>query len=169
VIEVTVQYTGGAYHKAANPLKEIDISGFSGNMKEAAEFIGAILALSDKLTIDRVGEQEFENPLVTIDLQKLKLLSYKSKTFIDTIITPIKRVVHWIINKLITQKTKKKGELDPTALGSLMFEAYISIKGIKPIKTEKKEPQAEDKGEESDNTEEKEKKSIRQRNRNRKV
>lgn len=134
VIEVTVQYTGGAYHKAANPLKEIDISGFSGNTKEAAEFIGAILALSDKLTIDRVGEQEFENPLVTIDLQKLKLLSYKNKTFIDTIITPIKGIVDWIINNLITQKTKKKGELDPSALGSLMFESYISIKSIKPIK-----------------------------------
>jgi len=153
-IEVTVQYTGGAYHKAANPLKKIDISGFSGNTEETAEFIGAVLALSDKLIIDRVGEQEFESPLVIIDLHKIKLLSYKSKTFIDKFIAPIKALVHWII-KLITRKTKKKGELDPTILGSLMFEAYISIKGIKPIGTKEKEAQDKENEEEIDNTEEK--------------
>jgi hypothetical protein len=145
-IEVTVQYTGGAYYKAANPLKKIDIPGFSGDSKEAAEFIGAVLALSDKLIVDRVGEQEFESPLVTIDLQNLKLLSCKSKSFIDFLAAPIKVLIRWVI-KLIKRKAQEKGKLDPADLSNLMFEAYVNIKGIKPIGTKEKEVQAEEKKE----------------------
>ena len=154
-IEVTLEYTGGAYHKSANPLQKIDISGFSGDAKEASNFIGAVLAISDKLAIDRIGEQEFESPLMIIDLQKLKLLSYKSTPFIDKLTGSVKKLATWV-KKLITGKAKEKGELDPADLGNLMFEAYMSINGIKSVEMKEKQIQTEEKEEAVDKTEEKE-------------
>jgi hypothetical protein len=133
-IEVIVEYTGGAYYKTANPLKRIEISGFNGNIKEAANFIGALLALSDKIAVVSVGEQEFEKPLVVIDLQNLKLLSYKSKPFVDKLITPIKKL-GGLIKKLIAQERDKEEELDPSNIGKLMFEAYVNVNKVKHQKS----------------------------------
>jgi hypothetical protein len=154
-IEVIVEYTGGAYHKAANPLKKIEIYGFNGNTKEAANFIGALLALSDKIVVDRIGEQEFENPLVVIDLQKLKVLSYKSKPFVDKLIAPINKLVN-LIKKMITKEGSNKEGLDPSDIGNLMFEAYVKANKIEHLKSE-----SESAAEEEENiiTEEKEENS----------
>ena len=141
-IDVSVQYAGGAYHKSANPLSNIDISGFNGQPKEMANFIGAVLAISDKLAIDKIGKQEFKTPLIVIDLQKLKILSYQSKPFIDKLLEPIKKIADWLTNK-------KKEKLDPDTIGIKMFEAYISLNVIKSMETKEegegkeKETQAE--------------------------
>jgi hypothetical protein len=130
-IEVTVKYKGYAEAKSANPLQEVNISGFSGKSnEEIANFIGAVLAIADKLVVDRIGEQEFESPLVMINLQKLKWLSYKNGPFIDK----VKEIISWLRNK-------KKVELSPDNIGNKMFEAYISVNAIKSIETEKGEKQ----------------------------
>jgi hypothetical protein len=151
-VEVTVQYKGNAKHKSANPLQKVDISGFSGNLEEASNFIGAVLAISDKLIIDRIGDQELEIPLMTIDLQKLKLLSYESKPLIDTLAAPMKELTNWV-KKLIKGKTDKEDKLDPADLANLMFEAYININDIKLITEEGNKTQNEEKGEEVNKTE----------------
>jgi len=151
-VEVTVQYKGGAQLKSANPLQKVDISGFSGNLEEASNFIGAVLAVSDKLIIDRIGDQEPEIPLITIDLQKLKLLSYESKLLIDTLAAPIQKLTKWV-KKLIKGKAGKEDKLDPADLGNLMFEAYININGIKLITEGENKTQTEEKEEEVDKTE----------------
>jgi len=139
-IEVNVQYRGGAYHKSANPLSNVNIPGFNGKPEEIANFIGAVLAISDKLVVDRIGKQKFENPLVIVDLQKLKILSYKSEPFIDKLLKPVKTIADWLTNK-------KKEKLDPDTIGIKMFEAYISLNVIKSMGTEEegegKETQAE--------------------------
>ncbi len=128
-IEVTIQYGGGAYHKSANPLSKVEISGFNGEPKEMANFIGAVLAISDKLVLDRIGKKEFETPLLTIDLKKLKLLSYETEPFIDKLIKPVKTIVNWLTDK-------KKEKLDPDTIGIKMFEAYVSLNIIKSIEAE---------------------------------
>jgi hypothetical protein len=145
-IEVIVEYVGGAYHKAANPLKKVEISGFNGNTKEAANFIGALLALSDKVVVDRIGEQKFENPLVIIDLQKLKILSYKSKPFVDKLIAPISKLVS-LIKKVIAKEASNKEELDPSDIGNLMFEAYVKANKMERPKSES---ESEEEGEEQE-------------------
>jgi len=142
-VEVTVQYKGGAQLKSANPLQKVDISGFSGNLKESSNFIGAVLAISDKLIIDRIDDQELESPLMTIDLQKLKLLSYESKLLIDTLAAPIKGLTEWV-KKLIKGKADKEDKLDPADLGNLMFEAYINTHDIKLITEEGNKEQTEE-------------------------
>jgi hypothetical protein len=130
-IEVTIKYKGHAEAKSANPLQEINISGFSGKSnEEIGNFIGAVLAIADKLVVDKIGEQKFESPLVMIDLQKLKWLSYQSEPFIDR----VKNIIRWL-------RDKKKVELSPDAIGLKMFEAYISVNAIKSIETEKGEKQ----------------------------
>ncbi len=130
-IDVTIQYAGGAYHESANPLSNVNIPSFSGKPEEVSNFIGALLAISDKLAIDRIGKQEFEKPLIVVDLQKLKILSYSSGTFIDKLAKPIKA----IINRL---KGKEEEKLDLNTIGIKMFEAYISLNVLKSIETKEK-------------------------------
>jgi len=151
-VEVTVQYKGGAHHESANPLQKVDISGFSGNLEEASNFIGAVLAISDKLIIDGIGDQELESPLMTIDLQKLRLLSYESKLLIDTLAAPINKLTKWL-KKLIKGKADKEDNLEPADLGNLMFEAYINVNAIKLITEGGNKTQTEEKGEEVNKTE----------------
>ena len=152
-IDVTIQYTGGAYHKSAEPFNKVNISGFSGDTKETAIFIGALLALADQLVVNKIGEQEFEEPLMTIDLQKVKWLAYRTKPLIDALFKPLKELIDWVIG-LITKKGKKSGKLDPNDLGSLMFEAYMSINGIKATEVEEKEKQGEEETQSEETTEE---------------
>jgi len=128
-IDVTVQYTGGAYHKSAAPLSNVNVPSFSGKPEEISNFIGALLAISDKLAIDRIGKKEFETPLIVVDLQKLKILSYDSGTFIDKLSKPIKA----IINRL---KGKEEEKLEPNTIGIKMFEAYISLNVLKSMEPE---------------------------------
>jgi len=128
-IDVTVQYTGGAYHKSAAPLSNVNVPSFSGKPEEISNFIGALLAISDKLAIDRIGKKEFETPLIVVDLQKLKILSYDSGTFIDKLAKPIKA----IINRL---KGKEEEKLEPNTIGIKMFEAYISLNVLKSMEPE---------------------------------
>ena len=128
-IDVTIQYTGGSYHESATPLNNVNVPSFNGKPEEISKFIGALLAISDKLAIDRIGKQEFETPLIVVDLQKLKILSYNSDTFIDKLSKPIKA----IIDRL---KGKKEEKLDPNTIGIKMFEAYISLNVLKSMKTE---------------------------------
>jgi hypothetical protein len=140
-IDVTIQYTGGAYHESATPLSNVSVPSFDGKPEEISNFIGALLAISDKLAIERIGKQQFETPLIVIDLQKLKILSYDSGTFIDKLAKPIKA----IINRL---KGRGEEKLDPNTIGIKMFEAYVSLNVLKSMEPKEKGEETQAKTEE---------------------
>ncbi len=120
-IEFTVKYQGGAYHKSAEPIKDLKVSGFNGDIKEASKFIAGALALADKLIIDKIGDQEFKNGIVTIDLKKLKWIAYKSKPLIAKFVGFVKDLI----------KTKKK--ITQENIGHEMFDSYVSVMKLKAL------------------------------------
>jgi hypothetical protein len=120
-IEFTVEYQGGAYHKAAKPIGKLKVSGFDGDLKEASKFIAGALALADKIIIDKVGDQEFENGIITINLKALKWLAYKSQ--------PIVAKFVGFIRKLIQTENKITKE----NISYEMFDSYVIVMKLKAL------------------------------------
>jgi len=88
---------------------------------EAPKFIAGALALTDKLIIDKIGDQEFKNGIVTIDLKKLKWIAYKSKPLIAKFVGFVKDLI----------KTEKK--ITQENIGHEMFDSYVSVMKLKAL------------------------------------
>ncbi len=131
-IEFTVKYPGGAYHKSAKPIEELDVSGFDGDIKEASKFIAGALALADTLIIDKIGDQEFKNGVVTINLKALKWIAYKSKPIVAKFVDVIR-------NLIIKEK-----EINQENIGYEMFDSYVSVMKLKTLAEAQEEEQEED-------------------------
>jgi hypothetical protein len=120
-IEFTVEYQGGAYHKSAKPLEKLEVSGFEGGIKEASKFIAGALALADKIIIDKIGDQEFKNGILTINLETLKWLAYRGQPIVAKFIG--------IIRDLIETEDKITKE----NIGYEMFDSYVSVMKLKAL------------------------------------
>jgi hypothetical protein len=131
-IEFTVEYRGGAYHKAAEPIGKLEIVGFDGDLKKASKLIAGALALADKIIIDKVGDQEFKNGIITINLKALKWLAYKSQ--------PIVAKFVGFIRKLIQTEEKITKE----NIAYEMFDSYVSVMKLKALAESEKASQDEE-------------------------
>ncbi len=120
-IEFTVEYKGGAYHKSAEPIAKLEVSGFDGNIKEASKFIAGVLALADEIIIDKVGDQEFKNGIMTINLKELKWLSYKSQPIVAKFIDFVRKLI----------QTEKK--ITKENIAYEMFDSYVSVMKLKVL------------------------------------
>jgi hypothetical protein len=120
-IEFIVEYKGGAYHKSAEPIAKLEVSGFDGNIKEASKFIAGALALADEIIVDKVGDQEFKNGIMTVNLKTLKWLSYKSQPMVAKFIDFIRKLI----------QTEKK--ITKENIGYEMFDSYVSVMKLKTL------------------------------------
>jgi len=121
LIDFTVEYQGGAYHKSAKPLEKLEVSGFEGDIKEVSKFISGALALADKIIIDKIGDQEFKNGIVTINLKALKWLSYQGQSIVAKVVGFIRDLIE-TENKITREN-----------IGYEMFGSFVSVMKLKAL------------------------------------
>ncbi len=118
-VRFTLRYTGGRHYFPANPLDKeliLQISGFDGDMSEKVDFITASILLADEIILDSAGGDSLSKGIIRIDLQELRWLVYKSRT--------------WIARKLDKILLRDTRLLTPQTLGYELFEAFIKLNEV---------------------------------------
>jgi hypothetical protein len=115
-IRFTLRYSSGRYYVPANPLGEkfvLDITGFEGDMSEKADFITAAVLLADEIILNSIGYRQMSNGIIRIDLQGLRWLVYKSRS--------------WLARTLDKILLREPRLLTPQTLGHGLFEAFTML------------------------------------------
>jgi hypothetical protein len=120
-IHVKLNYSGGRYYVPDNPLDVkfiLDVSGFDGSLEERASFVMAAILLSDEMILDNIytANVQWRNGIISIDLNQLKWIVYKDKSWL----------VRWI-NRVLGRDRKI---LTPEMIGNELFESYIALQKI---------------------------------------
>jgi hypothetical protein len=120
-ISVELNYQGGRYYTPDNPLDVkfiLDVSGFDGTLEEQAHFVVAAILLSDKMILDNIytPNSQYQNDIISIDLNQLKLLVYKDKSWFT-------RLIDRILGR-------DRVYLSPETIGDKLYESYIMLYGI---------------------------------------
>jgi len=121
-IRFTLRYSGGRYYVPANPLGNefvLDVSGFDGDMTEKADFITAAILLADDIMLDSIGYRQPSNGMIRIDLQELRWLVYKSRS--------------WLARRLDAILLRESRLLTPQSLGHELFEAFAKLNLLKNV------------------------------------
>jgi hypothetical protein len=120
-IHVELNYSGGRYYVPDNPLDVkfiLDVSGFDGSLEEKASFVMAAILLSDEMILDNIytANAQWRNGIISIDLNQLKWIVYKDKSWL----------VRWIDRVL----GRDRKILTPEIIGNELFESYIALHKI---------------------------------------
>jgi len=115
-IRFTLRYSGGRYYVSDNPLDEkfvLEVSGFDGNISEKADFITAVVLLADEIILDSIGHRQMSSGMIHIDLQELRWLVYKSRS--------------WLARRLEAILHRERRLLTSQTLGYELFEAFTKL------------------------------------------
>ena len=120
-INVTLSYLGGRYYMPANPLDTkliLDVSGFDGILEEKASFVMAVILLADEMTLDNIYTTSSLslNSIISIDLNRLKWLIYKDKSWIAR-----------LIDRILGRDRKY---LSSETISNKLFESYIMMRKV---------------------------------------
>jgi hypothetical protein len=117
-INVTITYSSGRYYMPANPLDTkfiLDVSGFDGTLEEKAHFVIAAILLSDEMILDNIytPNSQHRNDIISIDLNQLKWLVYRDKSWLT-------RLIERILGR-------DRVYLSPKTIGDKLYESYIML------------------------------------------
>jgi hypothetical protein len=118
-IRFTLRYSGGRYYVPGDPLDErmiLDISGFDGDIPEKADFITAAILLADEIILDVIGHKHLSNAIIRIDLQQLRWLAYKSRS--------------WLARRLDAILLRESILLTPQTLGYRLLESFTKLNSL---------------------------------------
>jgi len=118
-IRFTLRYSGGWYYVPANPLGEgmiLDILGLDGDITDKADFITAAILLADEIILDSIGHKHLSNAIIRIDLQELRWLAYKSRS--------------WLARRLDAILLRESILLNPQTLGYRLLESFTKLKSL---------------------------------------
>jgi len=120
-IDVTLTYLGGRYYTPANPLDTkfiLNVSGFDGSLEEKASFVIAAILLGNEMILDNIytNSPPSRNGIISIDLNQLKWLVYRDRSWIT-------RLIDRILGR-------DKKYLSTETIGDKLFEAYIALHKI---------------------------------------
>jgi hypothetical protein len=123
-VRFALRYIGGRHYAPANPLDReliLHVSGFVGDASEKADFITASILLADEIILDNTGDNNLADGIIRIDLQELRWLVYKSRS--------------WIARKLDEILLRDTRLLTPQTLGYGLFDAFIKLKALQNAET----------------------------------
>jgi len=118
-IRFTLRYSGGRYYVPGNPVDErmiLDISGFDSDIPEKADFITAAILLADEIILDSIGHKHLSNAIIRIDLQQLRWLAYKSRS--------------WLARRLDAILLRESILLTPQTLGYRLLESFTKLNSL---------------------------------------
>jgi len=117
-INVELNYSGRRYYTPDNPLDAksiLDVSGFDGSLNEKASFVMAAILLGEEMVLDDIYTTipPSRNDIISIDLNQLKWLVYKDKS--------------WLV-RVIDRFLGRDGKyLSPETIGNELYESHIML------------------------------------------
>jgi hypothetical protein len=118
-IRFTLRYSGGRYYVPGDPLDDrmiLYISGFDGDIPEKADFITAAILVADEIILDSIGHKHLSNAIIRIDLQQLRWLAYKSRS--------------WLARRLDAILLRESILLTPQTLGYRLIESFTKLNSL---------------------------------------
>ncbi len=117
-INVTLTYVGGKHYTPANPMNTkfiLNVSGYDGTLEDKANFVMAAILLADEMILDNIytTRSTLHDGILSIDLNQLKWLVYKNKS--------------WIVRMIERILGRDKKYLSPEAISNELFESYIAL------------------------------------------
>ncbi len=117
-INVTLTYEGGKHYTPANPMNAkfiLNVSGYDGTLEDKANFVMAAILLADEMVLENIytTRSTLRDGILSIDLNQLKWLVYKNKS--------------WIVRMIERILGRDKKYLSPEAIGNELYESYIML------------------------------------------